>query len=114
MTTHAEITAKLLSEAAGFFRNLGEQNDSIKDQMAENANVFEQMADLLGQNPTGVIDGQTHAELAGKLLQDASVFFRSLAEQNEPIKEQMEQNAMVYEKMAVMVSQDPTGQVQES
>ena len=37
MATNAEIAAKLLRDAATFFRHVGEQNDPIKDQMDSNA-----------------------------------------------------------------------------
>lgn len=55
MLTHAQLAAKLLRDAAVFFRTIGDQNPPLKIQMEENANVFEQVADLTEQNPTGVI-----------------------------------------------------------
>ncbi len=58
MLTHAQLSAKLLRDAAVFFRTIGEQNPPLKIQMDENANVFEQVADLVEQDPTGVIDDQ--------------------------------------------------------
>ena len=51
----------------------------------------------------------TNAELAAKLLRDASGFFRNVGEQNPPIAEQMNDNAQVYEQVAAMVESDPTG-----
>ena len=56
MITHSALAAKLLKDAAVFFRTIGEQNPPLKIQMDENAAVFEQVADLVEQNPTGVID----------------------------------------------------------
>jgi hypothetical protein len=56
MLTHAQLAAKLLKDAATFFRTIGEQNPPLKIQMDENAAVFEQVADLVEQNPTGVIE----------------------------------------------------------
>lgn len=55
MISHAQLSAKLLRDAAAFFRTIGDQNPPLKIQMDENANVFEQVADLVEQNPTGVI-----------------------------------------------------------
>lgn len=55
MLTHSQLAAKLLRDAAVFFRTIGEQNPPLKIQMDENANVFEQVADLTEQDPTGVI-----------------------------------------------------------
>ena len=55
MLTHAQLAAKLLRDAAAFFRTIGEQNPPLKIQMDENANVFEQVADLTDNDPTGVI-----------------------------------------------------------
>lgn len=56
MITHAQLSAKLLRDAAVFFRTIGEQNAPLKIQMDENARVFEQVADLVEHDPTGVID----------------------------------------------------------
>lgn len=109
MPTHAELAGKLLVDAASFFRTLAEQNESLKEQMTENATVFEQMGSLVSQDPEGELDGTPYAELAGRLLKDAAGFFRTLAEQNEPIREQMEENAGVYDQIGDLVSTDPMG-----
>lgn len=109
MPTHAELSSKLLVDAAGFFKTLAEQNADIKQEMEENAGVFEQMASLIGTQPEGEINGKKHAELAGRLLKDAANFFRTLAEQNGPIREQMEENANVYDQIGDLVMQNPLG-----
>ena len=109
MPTHAELASKLLIDAAGFFRTLGDQNEELKAQMEENAGVFEQLGALLSQEPEGAINGTQHGELAGKLLKDAATFFVTLAEQNEPIKEQMMENANVYNQIGDLVMQNPVG-----
>ena len=56
MPSHAELAAKLLRDAAAFFETIAEQNPPLKVQMDENADVFKQVADLVEQNPTGVIE----------------------------------------------------------
>jgi hypothetical protein len=56
MPSHAEIAARLLRDAATFFRAVGEQNDALRDQMLENADVFEQVAVLVETNPTGELE----------------------------------------------------------
>ena len=56
MPSHAELAAKLLRDAATFFKTIAEQNPPLKDQMEENADVFEQVADLVEKNPLGVIE----------------------------------------------------------
>ena len=56
MPSHAELAAKLLRDAATFFKTIAEQNPPLKEQMSENADVFEQVADLVEQNPTGIIE----------------------------------------------------------
>ncbi len=56
MITHAQLAAKLLRDAAVFFRTIGEQNPPLKVQMEENASVFEQVAGLVENEPVGVID----------------------------------------------------------
>ncbi|MEQ8435139.1 MAG: hypothetical protein RIA71_12960 [Oceanicaulis sp.] len=53
MPTHAQVAAKLLRDAAGFFTTVGEQNPTLTDQMAENANVFQQVANLVETDPGG-------------------------------------------------------------
>jgi hypothetical protein len=56
MPTHAQLAARLLRDAASFFRTVGEQNPPLKDQMNENAEVFEGVANLVEKDPTGVIE----------------------------------------------------------
>ena len=56
MATHAELAARLLRDAAQFFKTIGEQNEPLKEQMMENASVFEQVADLVENDPTGNVD----------------------------------------------------------
>lgn len=57
MPTHAQLAARLLRDAAQFFKTVGEQNEPLKDQMAENANVFEQVAGLVENDPNGELEG---------------------------------------------------------
>ena len=56
MPSHAQLAAKLLRDAAVFFRTIGDQNPPLNIQMDENAVVFEQVADLVETEPTGVIE----------------------------------------------------------
>jgi len=56
MATHAHLAAKLLRDAATFFRNVGNQNHSMKEQMHDNATVYEQVAELVEKNPMGILD----------------------------------------------------------
>lgn len=53
----------------------------------------------------------THADLAAKLLRDASVFFRSVAESNPGLSEHMMENAEVYAQVADLVQADPTAEL---
>lgn len=55
MRTHAQLAAELLRDSAAFFRTIGVQNPPLQIQMEESARVFEQVAGLVEQNPTGVI-----------------------------------------------------------
>lgn len=111
MPTHAELASKLLLDAAEFFKTLGDQNPPLADQMSENADVFTQMSQILSQNPTGEISGTPASELAGKLLKDAATFFTTLANQNEPIKDQMLENASVFTQIGDLLMQDPLGEL---
>lgn len=51
--THAQLAAKLLRDAAGFFEQIGEENPPLEQQMQENASVFQQVADLVENDPDG-------------------------------------------------------------
>ena len=53
MPSHAQLAAKLLRDAATFFRNVGAQNPALADDMNENAAVYEQVADLTERDPLG-------------------------------------------------------------
>jgi hypothetical protein len=111
MTTprYCDLAAQLLRDAASFFRSLAEQNALFKDQMIENADVFEQVAGLVSQNPKADIEGKTIAQIAAQLLRDAATFFTSLSKQNEALKDQMTENAAVFLEVAVLVERDPLG-----
>jgi hypothetical protein len=52
MATHAQIAASLLRDAAAFFRNVGDQNPPIQEQMERNASAFEHVAELVETDPT--------------------------------------------------------------
>jgi len=53
MVTNAEVAAKLLRDAAGFFVSVGEQNPPIQEAMAANARTFESVATLVESDPEG-------------------------------------------------------------
>lgn len=55
MATHAQLAAKLLRDAASFFRTIGDQNPPLKQQLDENADVFEGVANLVEKDPTGAV-----------------------------------------------------------
>lgn len=114
MPTYADLTAKLLIDAAQFFKTIGTSNPDVAEQMNENAGVFEQMAGLIGNQPDGEINGKTHAELAGKLLTDAAQFFRTIGEQNEDIKDNLLENARLFDQVGQQVTQNPMAELPES
>ena len=53
MANNAQLAAKLLRDASGFFRNVGEQNPQLQQQMDDNAQVYEQVAELVESDPGG-------------------------------------------------------------
>ena len=55
----------------------------------------------------------TYAQIAAKLLRDAATFFRNVGAQNEPLRETMNDNASVYDRVANLVEQDPHGELKE-
>ncbi|MBK8174025.1 MAG: hypothetical protein IPK66_01590 [Rhodospirillales bacterium] len=56
MTTHAELAAKLLREAATMFRSLGAPDPELGGRLDEFAGVYEQVASLVEADPTGELD----------------------------------------------------------
>jgi hypothetical protein len=62
MATHAQIGSKLLRDAATFFRNVAQQNEALREQLNDNADVYEQVATLLESDPLGVLDLGTDDE----------------------------------------------------
>ena len=56
MLTHAQLAARLLRDAAAFFRHLAEENPTLHDSMAENALIYDQVADMVEESPTAAID----------------------------------------------------------
>lgn len=66
MATYAHLAAKLLRDAATFFRNVGAQNQPLKEQMDDNASVYEQVADLVEKDPLGVLDVGDEGAAANK------------------------------------------------
>jgi hypothetical protein len=110
MPTYAQLSADLLKDAARFFKTLAAQNEEVRKEMLENAVIYERMASLIAEEPAGSgPGGDTYGMLAGKLLRDTAKFFRTLAGQNEPVREQMEQNAAIYDQIAESVINDPLG-----
>ncbi len=53
----------------------------------------------------------TNAQLAAKLLRDAGVFFRNVGEQNPSIKQELDQNAQVYDEVATLIETDPNAEL---
>lgn len=62
MPTNSELAAKMLRDASMFFRQVGEQNPPVADQMNQNAAVYEQVAQLVEADPTGEVPTQDPAE----------------------------------------------------
>ncbi|MGB5629392.1 MAG: hypothetical protein WBM57_08485 [Woeseiaceae bacterium] len=55
-TSYVDLAIKLLRDAAGFYRNVGEQNRPMKSEMFDNADVYDQVADLLEEDPAGFLE----------------------------------------------------------
>lgn len=53
----------------------------------------------------------THNQLAAQLLRDAASFFRTIGEQNAPLQDQMAENAAVFDEVAMLVENDPMGEI---
>lgn len=55
-TTNATLAARLLRDAADFFKHLATDNPDMADAMNENAAMYEQVADMVESNPTGALE----------------------------------------------------------
>jgi hypothetical protein len=124
-TPYTEVAQKLLQNAAVFFRNLARDNAGPGKAMNENAAAFEKVADLIGQNPNGVIEPLTGAQqmadgststkalrltrIAANLLRDAANLFSVVAQNNPVIADMMRENAASYSELADSLERDPTG-----
>jgi hypothetical protein len=53
----------------------------------------------------------THAKLAAQMLREAAIFFRSVADDNPSLAEEMMENASVYDEVAALVESDPLGEI---
>lgn len=62
MATYAQLSAKLLRDAAAFFRSVGAQNEPLREQMDDNASVYEQVADLVESDPNGTLEMEEGGE----------------------------------------------------
>ncbi len=51
MATIADVSADMLRAAANFFRAVGQENEALTEQMTQNAKAYEEVADLLQQDP---------------------------------------------------------------
>ncbi|MFO1118927.1 MAG: hypothetical protein U1E38_01940 [Rhodospirillales bacterium] len=55
MTTHADLAAKLLREAAIMFRAMSGMNEELTQKLDEFAGLYEQVADLVEADPLAVL-----------------------------------------------------------
>ena len=55
MLTHAQLAARLLRDAAAFFRQLSIENPAIGEAMIDNAAIYEQVADMVEESPNETI-----------------------------------------------------------
>ena len=62
--THAQLAAQLLRDAANFFKTVAEQNPLLAETMAENASVFEDVADLVEKDPLAELPGDAGPDCA--------------------------------------------------
>ena len=53
MITNAEMAAIFLRNSAAYLRSVGENNPSVREEMAANANSYELMVDRVEDDPLG-------------------------------------------------------------
>jgi uncharacterized protein Yka (UPF0111/DUF47 family) len=62
MATIADVSADMLRAAANFFRAVGQENAALAEQMTQNAKAYEEVADLLQQDPSMEVNLPTGQE----------------------------------------------------
>jgi hypothetical protein len=55
MTTHAQLAARLLREAAHIYRTLGAEDPELREKTEEFAELYDQVADLVEDDPQGIV-----------------------------------------------------------
>ncbi|MGC2854121.1 hypothetical protein ACM64Y_01505 [Novispirillum sp. DQ9] len=66
MATIAQVGSDMLRAAANFFRAVGRENPALTEQMDRNAKAYEDVAELLEQDPSMEItvpDGQDQGQV---------------------------------------------------
>ena len=58
MPSNAEVAAKLLRDAAGFFEEVARQNPEIRPEMEMNAKTFAAISELVRTDPQGECAGE--------------------------------------------------------
>lgn len=56
MLNHAQLAARLLRDAAEFFRHLAKENPSLQEAMVDNAKIYDQVAQLVESSPLDVLE----------------------------------------------------------
>ena len=64
MPTNAELAAKLLRNAAEFFRSVGEKNTELGEQMRSNADTYDRVAEWVEKDANG--EGPAGKDAAGE------------------------------------------------
>ena len=55
MTTHAQLAARLLREAADIYRSLGAEDPELREKTEEFAELYDHVADLVEDDPQGIV-----------------------------------------------------------
>lgn len=111
MTTYADLAGDLLKEAADFLLKISQSNGITNADMMQNADTYYKMSQLIKNDPAGAVEHLSHAEMAARLLDDASTFFLAVGKTNPPIQEAMDQNAKVFKDLAKFMRHDPMAEV---
>jgi len=112
--TVSDVACKLLREAAVFFLNVGGQNPALAQEMADNAEVYRQVADILEVDPGHRLDpddGTTSdaalSDVAARMLDDAATLLVSVGAQNPALANRMDDDAGVFRTVAELLRTDP-------
>ncbi|WP_100643612.1 hypothetical protein [Alteromonas facilis] len=114
MITVIDVASNLLIGMAKLTKDIGEQNEAIMPQMAENMLIYARLARTLSKDPESDFEGVPAISAAISLLNVAADFLDNFATQQTHLLSTLNENADVYRSAAKALEEDPYKILSES